>query len=86
MRLAAQVALLSFPLTFVAALRMPLLFFGGVQLVYGAASVVIAWYVLFTLPREIVDRLAERQAQSAVASQVDNAPSLGLGGYRSHRA
>jgi len=58
MRIAAQVAMVVFGLVIVAALRNPLLFFGPVQIVGARPAWVIMWYVLFTLPRELVDRHA----------------------------
>jgi hypothetical protein len=64
MRIAAQLAMLGVPLAVVAMFYEPRLMFGGVQLLTGACLWVVAWYVLFTLPRELVDRHASRLGAS----------------------
>lgn len=86
MKTAAQIAMVSIPLSFAAALKDPTMFLGLLQLLYGVAGWVIAWYVLFTLPGEIVDRYADRRAAmpATVASIQDDPGSLG--GYPIHHA
>jgi hypothetical protein len=86
MRVAAQIAMVLMLLTVIAAFRNPVLFFGGLQVISGLCLWVVGWYVLFTLPRELVDRHAANRAHADAPREAQSKTSGGLGDYNIHRA
>jgi polyferredoxin len=86
MRIAAQIAMVVLATAWVAMFRWPILFFGAIQIVYLSCAWVVAWYVIFTLPRELVDRHAGRAARDEAPRRETAEASGGLADYHIHRA
>jgi hypothetical protein len=64
-RLTAQLAMGMLPLAAVLTIIQPLMFFGGVQVIYIGVAWTVAWYAVFALPRELADHHADRLATQA---------------------
>lgn len=86
MRLAAQVSLVLLCLLLPLAPLIAIATIGVGVMFYPLVAFPLVWYVIFTMPRELVDRHAARVVAAEAVRQVTAETSGGLGDYHIHRA